>query len=1371
MALSTDGVTVEATYPLSAIQQGMLFRVLYEKRSGVDIEQLICTIHCSLSVTAFLKAWQQVTERYAALRTSFCWQTDEPCQQVHSQVELPVEQQNWCHFSHEEQQERLNSFLRLDRQRGFDLAQAPLMRLAIFQLAPSQYQCVWTFHHILLDGRSIQIVLGEVFAAYEALRQGQKLTLPPVYPYQDYITWLQEQDFSNSTQYWKELLKGFTTPTSLPTARIHAAYANNSSHHILQASLSESTTAALKHFADKHDLTPNTILQGAWALLLSHYNKVEDVVFGATRACRYSSVPEANRMVGILINTLPVRVQPKAEKLLLPWLQELRNQHLAVRPYEHTPLVQVQAWSDVPAILSLFESLVVFENRDWNTVLPVEADSSQKIEFQLVEQPSYPLVLLATLDAELVLKLSYDSSQFEEHTIAQWLERLQSILEQIIANPERQIGELSFLTTTERHQILVEWNATEVNDYPDLCLHHLFEAQVKRCPDAIAVVCNGQRLSYAELNNRADQLANYLQAQGVKPEVTVGICLERSIEMVVSLLGVLKAGGAYVPLDPTYPAERLNYLLVDSNVSIVLTQAKLLLLLSDTEVAAICLDQDWHTISTQPSQNLSFLGRAKVTPSNLAYIIYTSGSTGQPKGVLIEHRGAVNTILDINRRFHVTEQDRVLAVCSLNFDLSVYDIFGLLGAGGTIVLPRPSIAPDLSHWADLMQREQVTLWNSAPPLMQAFAGYLMDQNEQLPASLRLVLLSGDWIALNLPEQIRNLQAGEPVEIISLGGATEASIWSIFYPIREVDRLWNSIPYGKPLGNQRIYVVDEQLQLVAMGQVGEICIGGAGVARGYLNRSDLTTEKFVPDPFQPGSRLYRTGDLGRYGADGNIELLGRIDQQVKIRGFRVEIGEIESVLLQHSAIRECAVLLREDDLNHQQLVAYLVGKAQDKRDSGYKPSALREFLQEKLPDYMVPSTFVWLEHLPLTPNGKLDRQALLSHQLQFIAENSQSSLILPCNETEQQLLKIWQDCLNVSSISTHDSFFELGGHSLLALRLWSKVQKAFNCDLPLATLFQAPTIAQLAERLHSAPDSIVCSPICPSLVVIQAGKPGISKPPLFCIHVLGKGLQYYRPLLPYLDPDQPVYGLSTQAVGEAFPSNQVKDLADHYIQQIRQIQPQEPYCLIGYSFGGLIAFEMARKLTVQGQKVSFLGLIDTYWSGSGYSHVKLPSLSECHQVLCDLVAGKVTQAVRRVIRCARDEIRILCFPLQTRCMFLIAQLFRLLRVALNPELQHFMDWYQDERSACNYFPQAYAGQITLFRAAKSMKRVVNPLLGWAEKGIDGVLEYIIPGNHHTIFTESNVQILGSYLSDRLTAVNRQEISKPKFREEQRKNLTT
>jgi amino acid adenylation domain-containing protein/thioester reductase-like protein len=597
-----------------------------------------------------------------------------------------------------------------------------------------------------------------------------------------------------------------------------------------------------------------------------------------------------------------------------------------------------------------------------------------------------------------------------------------------------------------------------------ISIHMLVEKQVLESPDAVAVVFQDQSLTYLELNQKANQVAHYLRQLGVQPEVLVGVCIERSLEMIIGLLGILKAGGAYVPLDPSYPPERIAFMIEDSQLPVLLTQKHLEAFIPLHKGHTIFVDANWEEIAQYSTENPC----SDVQSNHLAYAIYTSGSTGKPKGVLIEHQGAVNTILDINQRFEVSSKDRVLAVCSLNFDLSVYDIFGLLAAGGTIVLPNPAIAPDLHHWVDLMNREKVTLWNSAPPVMQMLTGHVVQSNYSLPSSLRLVLLSGDWIPLNLPDLIRQSRPEEEqtLDIISLGGATEASIWSIFYSIHQIDPAWKSIPYGKPLSNQTFHILDDHLKTVPEGTVGELYIGGMGVAREYLNRPDLNATKFLYDPVgqSANGRLYRTGDLGRYLNDGNIEFLGRIDHQVKIRGFRVELGEIEALLAEHPSVNQVIIVTREDISGNKQIVAYVVIASKfQHQNSQVVTKTLKNYLKQKLPEYMVPAAIVALETLPITPNGKIDRRAL---PIPKWGVEEDGNFVSPQTPTEVQLAKIWTQFLSVEPISIYDTFISLGGHSLLAIQLIYQINELFQLNLALGCLLENPTISVLAKIIDA-----------------------------------------------------------------------------------------------------------------------------------------------------------------------------------------------------------------------------------------------------------------------------------------------------------------
>jgi amino acid adenylation domain-containing protein len=1056
-------------YQLSHMQQGMLFHTLESKEPGGDIEQMICTLHETLKISAFRQAWQRVVERHSILRTSFCWEElAVPLQTVDLHVQLPWEQQDWRHLSASEQEDKLNAYLQADRQRGFELTKAPLMRLALFQLAETHYKVIWTFHHILLDGRSFLILLKEVFAFYEAFCQGEDLQLEQPRPYRDYIEWLQQQDLANAEAFWRQTLRDFTASTPLVVERaVRGGHSQESGHGEEEIQLSEAVTSALKSLAQEHELTLNILVNGAWALLLSRYSGEEDVVFGATRACRRSALEGAESMVGLFINTLPLRVRVSPDLSLLSWLKELRSQWIALRDYEHTPLMKVQKWSDIPPGRSLFESLVVFENYQLTSALQVQGGSWENRQFQLLEQTSFPLTVSGYGGLQLLLKIEYDRQRFEQATITRMLGHLQTLLEGMVANPDQCLADLPMLTAAERHQLLIEWNQTQT-DYPkDKCIHHLFEAQVEQTPDAVAVVIEDQQLTYRELNSRANQLAHYLQGLGVEPEVLVAICIKRSLEMVVGLLGILKAGGAYVPLDPAYPKERLRYMLSDSQVPILLTQEQLVSELPEDKARVVALDRDWEVIATQTQENPV----TEVKASNLAYIIYTSGSTGKPKGVMIEHQSVVNLTATMRVEYGMVSSDRVLQFSSLSFDSATDEIYNCLTAGGTLVLRTDEMLSSVSTFVQKCREWKLTVLELPTAYWHQIISELATTGESLPTSVRLVSFGGEAA---LPEKLRLWQRcvndwrryhqmGEPPLLINGYGPTEATVEATIYKLSEsvLEDTRSQVPIGRPIGNVQAYILDRYLQPVPIGVPGELHIGGDGLARGYLNRPELTAEKFIPNPFndEPGTRLYKTGDLVRYLPDGNIEYLGRIDNQVKIRGFRIELGEIETVLGQHPAVRETLLLVREDIPGDKRLVAYLIPK----EEPAATTNELRHFLREKLPSYMIPSAFVMLETIPLTPNGKVDYRALPAPdkaQLEL-----EERFVAPRTPVEEELAAIWTNVLGLEQIGVHNNFFDLGGHSLLAIQAISRLRQAFQVELSVRSLFESPTVAQLAELIE------------------------------------------------------------------------------------------------------------------------------------------------------------------------------------------------------------------------------------------------------------------------------------------------------------------
>lgn len=1064
---------IEDIYPLAPMQQGILFHTLYAPASGVYCEQWQCLLHGPLQVVALQQAWQRVVERHPVLRTSFHWENRaEPFQVVHRRVEVPWQQYDWRHLCTSEQEQRLEAFLAADRAQGFALSKAPMMRLTLVQMAKDIYQLVWTHHHLLLDGWSLPLLLKEVFQFYDAFCADRELHLEVCRPYGDYIAWLQQQDLSPAAAFWRQTLQGFTTPISLPIGRVeHSAAHEEAGYDEQQKRLSEALTEALQALARRHHLSLNSLVQGAWALLLSRYSGEEDVVFGAAVSGRPAALVGVESMVGLFMNTLPVRVRVSPEASLIPWLQALQAQQVEARHYEYSPLVQVQRWSNVPPGLPLFDTLFVFENHPRRATVQEWVRSLEIRQVRLLPRTNYPLTVLVIPGPEWVLRLSYQCARFDSTTITWMLGHLQTLLEGMVADPRQRLADLPLLTQAECQQLLVAWNDTHAAYPPAICVHQVFEAQVERTPDAIAVVSEEQALSYWELNTRANRLAHHLHALGVGPEVLVGLCVERSLELIVGLLGILKAGGAYVPLDPMYPPARLAFMLADAQIAILVTQQQCVARLPAHGMQVVCLNGDWECLALQPRDNPI----SGVTPANLAYVMYTSGSTGQPKGVMVEHRALSNTMHWMQAAFPLSEADRVLQKTPSSFDVSAWEFFAPLMVGAQLIMARPGGHQDSAYLVDLLATHQITTLQLVPSLLQ-----MVLEEEALATchSLRHVLCAGEALTYALQERFF---AHLTADLHNLYGPTEATIYATYWTCAR-ESPPGHVPIGWPIANTQLYVLDTQLHPVPIGVPGELYIGGVGLARGYLNCPELTAERFIPHPFSdvPGARLYKTGDLARYRADGSLEFLGRCDTQIKLRGYRIELGEIETVLTQYPAIRQAVALPREDIPGDKRLVAYCVPH------HGSIPSIyeLRSFLQTKLPDYMVPAAFVVLDALPLTPSGKVDRQALLA--LDQVRPQMCEAFVSPRTPIEELLAGIWTHVLGIEAVGIYDNFFALGGHSLLAMQVISRLRRALQVEVPVRVLFEAPTVASLARHIAMVNQTAQSTPVPPLRAVSREG---------------------------------------------------------------------------------------------------------------------------------------------------------------------------------------------------------------------------------------------------------------------------------------------
>ncbi|WP_164020355.1 non-ribosomal peptide synthase/polyketide synthase [Pyxidicoccus trucidator] len=1052
--LRQAGSDVEDIYPLSPTQQGILFHALLTPESSTYFEQIAWTITSTLDLPAFLRAWKACLQRHTILRSSFHWEgLDTPVQVVHSQIELPFEQLDWSSLPEAEQHSRFEQFLLEDKQRGIELRRAPLVRLTAIRLADDSVSFLWSHHHLLVDGWSLGLLISEVFSLYETFRAGLTPQPAPRAPFRDYIAWLSRREASASESFWRTYLEGFSSPTPLP-ADTHAPVPEGQqpTHPTLGVALSAEATASVQSFARQHQLTLNTLALASWGLVLAHYSGEQDVVFGNTVAGRPPELPGSDTLVGLFINTLPTRVRlPSQSAPLLPWLQSLQAQQLELRQYDHSPLVQVQSFSQVPRGLSLFDSLLVFENYPLDASMSGSTSSLQVKDVQGYEHTNYPLTLAVLPGPSLRLRAVYDSPRFEPASIQRLLEHWRNAL--LSLTSASHLGDLSLLSGVERQQVLVEWNDTAAEFPADTCIHQLFEQQVALRPDAIAVEFGDARLTYRELDARANALAHLLRSHGVGPDTLVALCLERSLELIVSLLAILKAGGAYLPLDASYPAQRLAFMLEDAPPRLLLTSRALRAQLPVSE------DLTSLFIEELSLQGLPTSAPASgVTSRNLAYVDFTSGTTGRPKGVAIEHRSVQRLFHGIDYA-HLGPEETFLLIAPVSFDASTLELWGPLLFGGRLVVFPPQSPSDLELLSQVLTRHRVTTLH----LTAGLFSQVVEHKPDCLRGLRQLLTGGDVVSA---PHVRRVLESLGLPVTACYGPTESTLFTSSFRMTRPEQAGSTVPIGTPIANTQVYLLDASFQPVPPGVPGELFIGGEGLARGYLSRPELTAERFLPNPFasEPGARLYRTGDLARWRSDGVLEFLGRLDNQVKVRGYRIELAEVEAALLAHSTVREAMALVREDVPGDKRLVAYVVPGSEGSASPELKTAELRTFLQERLPEFMLPSAFVSLEALPLTANGKVDRKAL---PVPDGALASASEYIAPRDETEQRLAALWGEVLRVERVGLHDNFFTLGGHSLLATQVVSRIRAAFGVELPLRTLFEAPTLEALARAVESS----------------------------------------------------------------------------------------------------------------------------------------------------------------------------------------------------------------------------------------------------------------------------------------------------------------
>ncbi|MEL6259637.1 MAG: amino acid adenylation domain-containing protein [Cyanobacteria bacterium J06626_6] len=1186
-----------------------------------------------LDFSALQRTISEIICRHESLRTYFVTSADGKPQQkiVPAPVTFSIPVQDLSPLPPTQQKAEVQRLAIAQSQRSFELSRPLLLSASLLKLSDKHHILLLTFHHIIFDGWSMGVLLQEIKQLYGAFSAGQPSPLASLpIQYADFAQWQQQQFRSGlldaQLAYWRQQLVGQLPVLELPIDRPRALQKNashadyQSAEHTLQ--LSKQLKAQLSHFSQQSQATLFMVLLAGFKTLLHRYTQAEDIIVATPVAGR--NQVETEDLIGLFFNTLLLRSHPSSQQSFTAFLAHIREVALAAFSHQDIPLMKLVEHLRQAQNLeqrSLFQVLFQYKNFPGKTVLAngVEIDechlgtgsTNLDLNLEITEQTD-----------GLLCTFKYDTSLFDAATIERFAIHFRTLLQGIVQNPTQTLSQLPLLPAAEKQQLL-DWSRHQpetslvfpkaetdclATDCIQNCIHTLFEQQVARTPQAIALSAGHQTLTYQALNSRANQVAHTLLTNGLTPDTLVGVLVERSVDMVVALLGILKAGGAYLPLDPTYPAERLAFMAKDAGLSFLLTQTGCEDLLSEPVGSTVCLDRDWCAIAQHADQNPNL----PLTENQLAYVIYTSGSTGTPKGVMVEHRSLVNFTRASVDSYGFRKGDRILQFASISFDAAAEEIFPALTSGATLVLRPEGMLSPLSTFIETCHQLKLTVLDLPTAYWQQLVSELAAEALTLPQALRLVIIGGERVS---PESVSTwlTQVGSRPRLVNTYGPTEATVVATAHPVIAVT---SEVPIGAPLPGVHAYVLDSHGNMSPVGVPGELHIGGAALARGYLNQPALTAQKFVAPPLGlpcGDARLYKTGDRVRYLPSGNLEFLGRIDHQVKIRGFRVELGEIETALQQLDWVKEAAVICHTDS-GTQRLIAYLTVTS-----AAAPPAPLpdwRTILRAQLPDYMMPAACMVLATLPLTPSGKIDRKQLPEPDFSQLSRTSQHQA--PRTLTEQKLAELWCSVLGVENIGIQDDFFALGGHSLLAVQLFSKVEKVFGKKLPLATLFQATTISALATVLEEdgwrAPwDSLV------------AIKPQGSKPPLFYLHAGGGNLLVYRELAFSLGEEQPVYGLQPRGLdGTLIPSTDIQEMATFYISQIKTLQPQGPYYLAGLSTGGLIAWEMAQQLSKEGESVALLALFDT--GGPDFPRI-LPIVPRVFSVL-SWFASDAVQRVKR-----------------------------------------------------------------------------------------------------------------------------------------------
>ena len=1322
------------TFPLTEAQKEIWLAAQMGGDAAVAYnESLKLDFRGAFDVDTFRTALRRVVERHPILFATFSADGQSQTVVLGATIEVPL--LDLTGKDESEREQALEGVIQEETSQPFDLGIGPLLRVRIVRLAAEHHVVVWTAHHIVCDGWSAGLLINELAKVYSALRTGTEPNLDAPLSFQEYAAANRSDSPQavDAVEYWRQQFAELPPPLDLPADRPRPAV-RSARAATLERTFDASLTQALKQTAGRQRTTLVVLLMTALKTLLNRLSGETDLVVGLGVAGQ--AVTGKDCLVGHCVNLLPVRTRIQPDASFQHNLMTVKTnvldaydhhastigellQHLRVaRSPGRSPLVEVIFNLDRDPGSVEFHGLHFSCGRNPKRALHFD------LFFNFVESPQ-----------GLRIECDFNTDIFDETTLQRWLTHYQTLVEGIVADPTQTLGSLPILTPAQRDE-LVNTPGNSLQFPKSETLHEWFERQVEATPDARAVTFDSAHLTYRELNRRANQVAHYLKTLGVGPEVLVGLFVERSFEMVVGILGILKAGGAYLPIDPVYPKDRIAFMLDDANVPVVLTHSKLVPELGFHKAQFVALDSDSGLFDNLPDSNIE----ASSTPDNLAYVIYTSGSTGKPKGSLVTHYNVVRLMQSTQPWYGFHERDVWTLFHSHAFDFSVWEMWGALLNGGRLVVISYLTSRSPRDFYELLVAEQVTVLNQTPSAFRQLMQVQPTQESDKGLALRYVIFGGEALEMESLEPWFKRNGDQKPQLVNMYGITETTVHVTYRPLQIADLKASSV-VGVPIPDLQVYILDSYGNPVPIGVKGEIYVGGAGVARGYLNREELTRERFVPDRFtnRSGALLYRSGDLARYLPNRDIEYLGRIDDQIKIRGFRIELGEVEAALSRHPSVAQCVVVAREVVRGDKRLVAYCRPTAGQELSI----AGLRDHLKKDLPDYMIPSSFMIVEEFRLTAHGKIDRKALPAPSENQLA--AQTDFAAPRDAIEQMLCQLWSRILRIKRVGLRDNFFELGGHSLLAVRIVVEIEKLFHKRLPLATLLQAPTIAQLSGVLREH-----WVPSWSSLVPIR---PGGSKPPLFLIHSHGGNVLEYYPVANLLDNDQPVYALQARGLDGRISENQtIEEMAEAYIAEIKSLQPHGPYFLGGFCFGGLVALEAAQQLTASGEAVGLLVLIQTVHPTANQFAPGMTGTQKLWQRAAKRISLEREILAYRGPVSIKDRLRR-AWDIGLSKMFLALDSHK--RKADAPRRKLPMRvileslGIQHDKAYQHYRPRPYAGDVVLLRAAKQLPGLrEDPQLGW--KGIlRGHLEIAeIPGHQQNMMIQPHVVQLAAELEARL-----------------------